>query len=70
MMNETVNEMQNEERSEDLVMHVFDVEYIDWDGSVEFERFIAEDEDHAAEKFEMFHTCAVKPKAIHYRGEA
>lgn len=53
-----------------MVLYVFDVEYIDWDGSVEFKRFIAEDEDHAAEKFEMFHTCAVKPKAIHYRGEA
>lgn len=66
MMNETVNEMENEE----LVLYVFDVEYIDWDGSVEFERFIAEDEDHAAEKFEMFHTCAVKPTAIHCRGEA
>lgn len=66
MMNETVNGMESEE----LVLYVFDVEYIDWDGSVEFERFIAEDEDHAAEKFEMFHTCAVKPKAIHYRGEA
>lgn len=70
MMNETVNEMQNEE----MILYVFDVEYIDWDGSVEIDRVTAEDEAHAVRKFEMIfemvHSVATKILDVRCRGEA
>lgn len=56
--------------NEELVLYVFDIEYIDWDDSVEIDRMTAEDEDHAVFKFEMAHSVAAKILDIRCRGEA
>ena len=55
---------------DELVLYVFEVEYIDWDGAVEIDRMTAEDEAHAADKFEMAHSVAARITEIRCRGEA
>lgn len=54
----------------ELKLYVFEIEYIDWDDSVEIDRMTAEDEDHAADKFHMAHSVAAKISEIRCRGEA
>ena len=56
--------------NDELMLYVFEVEYTDWDGSIEIDRMTAEDEDHAAYKFEMAHSVAAKISEIRCRGEA
>lgn len=71
MMNETVNEMSE---SEDLVMHVFDVEYYWIDGydnwHLDSIRVIAEDEDHALELATARVYMPYGANGVEYRGEA
>lgn len=69
MMNETVNEMENEE----LVLYVFDVFYEyqdDYDSCMEYVRVTAEDENHAVEKAMSRQYMPHGPSEVVCRGEA
>jgi hypothetical protein len=52
-----------------MKLRVFEVEYTDWDGSIELDRFTAEDEDHAVEKFYRSHGPKAVILELRYRGE-